>query len=71
MDTNAPIFFASVLKLYHTINQGEEGVVSPDPDIEARFERRSTLPHQNAAGADRLTGKALHPKALANALRPS
>src|SRR5215510_732686 len=68
MDTNAPIFFASVLKLYHTINKGKEGVVPPDPDIEPWFERCPALPHQNAAGADRLAGKALHPEAFADAI---
>src|SRR5882724_1727510 len=68
MDTDTPIFFAFILKLYHAINQGEESVVSPDPDIEPRFECRSTLPHQNAAGAHCLTGKALHPETFADAI---
>ena len=68
MDTDTPIFFAFILKLYHTINQGEERVVSYDTDIVPRFECRSTLSHQNAAGTHRLAGKALHPEAFADAI---
>src|SRR5205807_1297095 len=66
--TDAPIFFASVLKLHHAINQGKKRVVPPDTDIKPRFERRPTLPHQNAPSAHCLPGKALHPKAFADAV---
>ena len=45
MHTDTPIFFASVLKLDHTINEGKKRVVPPESDIEPRFERRPALPH--------------------------
>jgi len=63
-------FFAFILKLDHAINKGKKRVVPPEPDIEPRFERRPPLPHQNAAGAHCLPGKALHPKTFANAVTP-
>src|SRR5262245_36608019 len=68
MHTDAPIFFAPVLKLHHAINQGKKRVVPPDTDIEPRFECRPTLPYQDATGAYRLSGKALHSKAFADAV---
>jgi hypothetical protein len=45
MHADAPIFFASVLKLDHAIDQGKKRVVPPDTNIEPWFERRPTLPH--------------------------
>jgi hypothetical protein len=45
MHTDAPIFFASVLKLDHAINQRKKRVVPPNTDIMTWFERRPTLPH--------------------------
>src|SRR5215831_5606604 len=68
MHTDASIFFAPVLKLHHAINQGKKRVVPPDTDIEPRFECRPTLPYQDATGAYRLSGKALHSKAFADAV---
>src|SRR5262245_21373885 len=68
MHTDAPIFFASVIKLDHTINQGKKRIVPPDTDIESRFERRPTLPHENTTGAHCLPGKALYSKAFADAV---
>src|SRR5438094_10366293 len=71
MHTDTPIFFASVLKLHHAINQGKKRVVPPEANIESRFECRSTLPHEHATGAHRLPGKALHSKAFADAVASS
>ena len=68
MHTDAPIFFASVLKLHHAINQGKKRVVPPHTNIEPWFKGRPTLPHQDATGAHRLPGKALHAKAFADAV---
>src|SRR5262245_49969362 len=68
MHADTPIFFTSVLKLHHAINQGKKRVVPPDTDIEPRFKRRPALPYENATGAHRLPGKALHSKAFADAV---
>jgi hypothetical protein len=45
MHADAPIFFASVLKLDHTIDQSKKRVVPPNTNIEPGFERCPTLSH--------------------------
>src|SRR5262249_21329324 len=68
MHTNTPVLFPFVLKLHDAIDEGKERIVAPHTNIEPRFKRRTTLPHQDMASAHLLAGKALHAEAFADTI---
>ena len=60
----------AVLKLYNSRYLGKQGIVTPDPYIQAGFILCSPLPYDNRSAAHELTGKTLNPKPLGLAVSP-
>ena len=61
---------ALILELNNAGNLREERVVFADADIEAGFELRSALAHENRAAGYELSGKALHSEPLGMTVAP-
>ena len=56
--------FASAFKLHNACGKRKERIITPDTDVEAGMKFCAPLPHENIAGKDDLTAKALHAEAL-------
>jgi hypothetical protein len=52
------------IELNHTLDEGKQRVITATGDIPARVEMRTTLTHDDAAGADRLAAEYLEAQTL-------
>jgi hypothetical protein len=55
---------SEALEFHHTIDQCEERIVTPNPDVVSRVDLRPALPNEDAARGDKLSTKALHAQTL-------
>src|SRR5258708_30232797 len=70
VDKDGDVFVIAigVAKFDVAIDQGEQRVVAPNADIDARLDLRAALAHDNAAGGDELAVKALDAEHLGLAI---
>src|SRR5512143_60578 len=69
-DGNPLAVFPHAGELDHAVDQGEQGVVLPDPDVVSRVDRGPPLADDDAPGGDGLAAEPLHAKPLALAVPP-
>ncbi len=62
----ATLFF----ELHKAGDERKERIIGAAPDIVARFELRTALPHQNFAAIDQLTAKTFHAQSLGIRIAP-
>jgi len=56
--------FSHALEFDDAVDEREQGIIAPDTDVRAGMHLGPALPHENAAGADRLAPEALYAQAL-------
>src|SRR5882762_419958 len=54
----------AILELHEAVDQGEQRIVPPQPDVVARLEARAALPDQDRAAGDEPAAVPLSPHAL-------
>src|SRR5439155_15037285 len=54
----------AILELHEAVDQGEQRIVPPQPDVVARLEACAALPDQDRAAGDELSAVPLHSQAL-------
>jgi hypothetical protein len=59
---------APILKLYRSRNLGKQRVIAANPNIQARLELGSPLPHDDGSAIHQLSGKTLYSKPLGLAI---